>query len=253
MRAYSIAAISEVEENKDDLIQAETSPVGFAEVDLREERNQQQNDHDAQEIWPGEHEVQQPTPTSRRAQEQEEAEHAVEPKYHDSRKVMLEFADLLSHRKWGRRRLFLLEFVPDFHQELFGECELRSLGAGWLRLTVQLIDLLHHDEDTERDDDEVDDGLKKCAVFDDRTSDRERKSGEVDFAEQYTNERHQDIIHERCDDLSECTTNDDTHGEIDNVSFHGEASEFFDDGHRKGRKFRAFYQMASLTIKIYML
>ena len=73
----------------------------------------------------------------------------------------------------------------------------------------------HNDEDTESDDDEVDDVLDEHTVVDAGIFYRDAETGEVDTAENETDERGDDVIHEGIDNGGEGAAYDHTYCEID--------------------------------------
>lgn len=85
-------------------------------------------------------------------------------------------------------------------------------------------------EDHEGDDQEVYDGLDEHAPGDDGIPDLRGLFAEVDAAQQNTDERHENVIDERCNDLAEGAANDDCHGKVEHVAAHNEVLEFLEHG-----------------------
>ena len=83
---------------------------------------------------------------------------------------------------------------------------------------AELRDLVDSHPDGEGDDEEVDDGLEEFPVRDSRCADGEREIGDVDTIEDDTDEWSDDIGYERCHDLPEGCTDNDTDCEIDDIS-----------------------------------
>src|SRR5262249_52902637 len=96
------------------------------------------------------------------------------------------------------------------------------------RLLREAVDLSYQEEDRERNDQEVQDRIRKHAVIDGcrtrllgfgqrgivLTRKVDEQIRKVDAAQQQTNGRHQDVADEGGDDLSECCTDDDSDGHI---------------------------------------
>ena len=59
-----------------------------------------------------------------------------------------------------------------------------------LLLLFEFLEKLDDDEDAERDDDKIDDGLDERAVLDFGIPDFRAQLGEIDFSEGYADERH---------------------------------------------------------------
>ena len=77
--------------------------------------------------------------------------------------------------------------VADF----FEEDGLVGLRWGFrLLLLFEFLEKLYDDEDAERDDDKIDDGLDERAVLDFGIPDFRAQLGEIDFFEGYADERH---------------------------------------------------------------
>src|SRR5262249_20170379 len=86
---------------------------------------------------------------------------------------------------------------------------------------------------------EVEDGLDELAVVDGRrvlgvAADDDLEVAEVDAADDQTDGRHEDVGHERRDDLAERGAHDETDREIDDVTALDEIPELVEEGcHRR--------------------
>ena len=74
----------------------------------------------------------------------------------------------------------------------------------------QFVDGLDHHKDTESDDQEVDDILQEHTILHLCIFDLEAQVGEIDSTRDDSDDRHENVVHERRDNLAESTTNDDT-------------------------------------------
>lgn len=99
-----------------------------------------------------------------------------------------------------------------------------------------MFDELDEDEDTERDDKEIDDGLEEITVLDadadtitEPVWNRDVEVGEIDTTDNHPDDWHDDVVDESGDDFSECGTDDDTDGEVDDVALVDEFGKFFHD------------------------
>lgn len=89
-----------------------------------------------------------------------------------------------------------------------------------------------HDEDAERDDEEVDDGLdERTAVHDDRfavfgrLAQRPDDFRKVGLAQRKRDQRRNDVRHKRGNDFAERAADDDADGHVDDVAFGDERLE----------------------------
>jgi hypothetical protein len=57
------------------------------------------------------------------------------------------------------------------------------------------------------------------------------KVAEIEVADQLADGRHDDVLHQRIDDVAKRRTNDDADGEIHDVAAHGEGFEFLNYFH----------------------
>lgn len=130
--------------------------------------------------------------------------------------------------------LFRFHQVTDLRQQLH-VC--RRFSRSWGGFLVETIDLSHNEEDRESDDEEIDDGLEEEPILHLSTADADGERREIDLADQDTDERHENIIHEGRDNLPESCADDDADGQIEGIALHREVAEFFQDGHgRSGKK-----------------
>ena len=97
----------------------------------------------------------------------------------------------------------------------------------------------HHDENDERDEEEVDDRVEKQPDIDSRRSGSLGRvecrilrasqinvdAGEIDAPQQQTDRGHQDVADKRRDDLADRTADDDTDSQVDHAAFHSEPLE----------------------------
>ena len=141
--------------------------------------------------------------------------------------------------------LFLLEEISDLDEEFY---------IGWSRwrgsfffLRHGSIHSLHHEEYTDRYDDEVDSdsdevapcdhssdllGICEC-TDDDRIPEIVVHIREIESTCDLADDWHDDILDNRGDDLAERCTDDHTDCEIDYIALHREVSELFYHTHRK--------------------
>ncbi len=154
-------------------------------------------------------------------------------------------------------RLFFLEEVSDLDEELYISRSYWS-GWSWSLFWHSSIHGFHHEEYTERHDDEVEGdsdevtpcnhspnllGICEC------TDDERIPEVVVHIREVYTttdlaDDRHDDIFHDRGDNLTERCTDDHTYSKIDYITFHCEVSELFYYTHRKiGKKNNIVYTL----------
>lgn len=126
----------------------------------------------------------------------------------------------------------------------------RRGGRGLLGL-AQLVDELDHQEDDEREDDEIDQHGDERAVAERRDArclqilerfrialERSRNLTEqhefvreIQAARQHADHGHDEILHHRVDDLRKRSADDHADGEIHDVALDGEFLEFLDDAH----------------------
>lgn len=159
--------------------------------------------------------------------------------------------------------LLLLEQVADLRKQQLllrrGGC--RSGCRGRLLLAGEPVHQLDHQKDAEGQDREVDALLDEGAVVpvdrfhggrgDDRITcrddvadrlhgvrrgvaqlrDVEPQLREVRVADQRPDRRHEDVVHERRDDLAERAADDDAHGHVHDVALEGELLEFLEKSH----------------------
>jgi hypothetical protein len=102
---------------------------------------------------------------------------------------------------------------------------------------------LHDQENDEPDDQEIDDVVDEHAVGNYRNSFRFRvgerdgiafrvienieQTGQINFAQQQTDERHDDAVNQRGDDLAKSYADDYRYGQINDISARDEILEFF--------------------------
>ena len=110
---------------------------------------------------------------------------------------------------------------------------------------LELVDLLDHDKNDERDDQKINDIVEEQAVIQSRRSGflrlgqgRKRLSGhiqikiaEIHFAEQKPDRRHDNITDHGGHDLSERAADDHTDRHIDHITAHDELFEFVHELH----------------------
>lgn len=104
----------------------------------------------------------------------------------------------------------------------------------FVMFAIHAVDESNDNKDSESDDKEIDDVLKKIAVGDMSNSvgaedvgDIKRKSGKIEAAGEEAGDRHNHIIDEGFDDGSESATNGDTDGKIDDVTAIDKLAKFF--------------------------
>ena len=141
--------------------------------------------------------------------------------------------------------LLILEQVPNFGEELFfgARCRrcCRSCGGFSFFLLAHVLheteEFLHHEEDGECDDEEVQDFANEVAVRNGHAF-----SGLVGesleafpcflataLGDDGGDERHHDVVHEGVNDFTEGGTDDDTDGHVDDVTLEGKCLEFFNE------------------------
>ena len=141
--------------------------------------------------------------------------------------------------------LLVLEQVANFGEELFfgARCRrcCRSCGCFSFFLLAHVLheteEFLHHEEDGECDDEEVQDFTDERAVrngdaFGGRVDERLDAFACVLAAalgNDCSDERHDDVVHEGVDDFTEGGTDDDTDGHVDDVTLEGKCLEFFNE------------------------
>src|SRR5690606_38224483 len=103
---------------------------------------------------------------------------------------------------------------------------------------LQAIDHLDHEEDRERDDEEVERRLQEGPIVDRHRilaclycRQRHRQIREIDAADEIPQRRRDDVVHERSHDLAKGSADDDADCHVDDVAFHRELAEFFDEAH----------------------
>src|SRR5437868_4723292 len=126
--------------------------------------------------------------------------------------------------------LFSLQQISDFFQKLLLPRRRRGLGL-FLFLAADMVDELDHQEDDERDDQEVDDVLHELAVGDLCVTDLPDQILVVDATDQNADQRHDQIGDERGDDLTERRADDDADGEVDDVALHRELAKLLQPAH----------------------
>ena len=141
-----------------------------------------------------------------------------------------------------------LEAVADLAQQhdVFGRCS-RSGRCGFFR-AAQAVDLLDHHEDDEGKDHEVDHDGDEVAVRQHRhagllevrqcVGDTRRRRAqhhievrEVQLAEHQPDDGHDDVGHQRIDDLAEGRADDHADRQVDDIALDGKLLEFAEDGH----------------------
>ena len=140
---------------------------------------------------------------------------------------------------WTHCILLFLQEISDLTKEL----DISRTYWNWSFFWHSSIHSFHHEEYTERYDDEVESDSHEVAPCDhgpdllgicECTDDERIPEVVVHIREVYTtcdlaDDWHDDILDDRGDNLTECCTDDHTDGEIDNVAFHGEFLEFLDE------------------------
>ena len=123
-----------------------------------------------------------------------------------------------------------------------------SVSLFFLAHRRQFVDTLDHQEDTQCHNEEIDGHLDEVTIvpghriqrflndlrdtirtrhcFHHRTGGEfKAQLGEIGTTEKPTDRRHQDVVHQRGDDLTESTADDDTNRHIHDISLHGEVFE----------------------------
>lgn len=109
---------------------------------------------------------------------------------------------------------------------------------GWLGEALRHAD---DEEDGDGDDQKVDDGVEEVAVIDGngtgllgfrqrgimRSGQADEEVGKIDSAEEFADRGHDDVRHQGGDDFAESTANDDSDGQIEDVTAHNEGLEIF--------------------------
>src|SRR5690242_10441556 len=110
---------------------------------------------------------------------------------------------------------------------------------------MQSIDSFHEQENRKCDDYEIDQRVDKASVSDDWravmlgidkmivvfTVQRDEKVREVDPTHQLANRRHDDVVHQRRNDSSKCSADNDTDREVHNVPSHCKCFKFLQHRH----------------------
>ena len=136
-----------------------------------------------------------------------------------------------------------LEQVAYVCQEQFFLGRRRRRGR-LLLLAMESADRLDHKKDGGGNDEKVDDRVDEQPVVDGGrasllcrgqavimlAAEIDEQAAEVHIAHQHADRGHHDVGHERTDNSSESPANDDTDGQIHNVSAHDEFFEFFQHG-----------------------
>src|SRR5215510_8168060 len=89
------------------------------------------------------------------------------------------------------------------------------------------VDCPHHQKDHKGNNDEVNDILDKVAIGYFRTAYLEGETLKIDSTNDQTDERHNNIVHKRGDDFSECTADDHSNCQIDDVTAYGKIPKLF--------------------------
>ena len=92
-----------------------------------------------------------------------------------------------------------------------------------------LLELIHHlycDEDRKRNNDEIYDGLDEYSIGDLRFADSYRIASKINSTHERADERGDDVIHERRNNLLKCRTDDDTYRQINDIAPHGKLLKF---------------------------
>jgi hypothetical protein len=117
-------------------------------------------------------------------------------------------------------------------------------GSGGGGRLVQAVDGLHHEENRQAHDDEVDDGVDEHAVIDGgrpgllgrrqagvgRAAQVDEQVAEVDLAQQQADGGHDDVLDQRVDHCPEGCADDDAHGQVDYAAAHDEFLKFLPHG-----------------------
>ena len=169
-------------------------------------------------------------------------------------------APVLAVRSSCGRFTLLFQHVADLGEEqlLLRGCRRsgRSLGL----FPHEAVHELDHEEDAEGEDDEIHalldegavvpvDGFRGRGLQDVGTADEsldgvhgsggdvadlrdiEAELREVGVSDQRADRGHEDVVHERGDDLSERTSDDYADGHVHDIAFHGEFLEFLEESH----------------------
>src|SRR4030095_14471372 len=122
----------------------------------------------------------------------------------------------------------------------------------------------HHDENDEREDDEIDDDRDEVAVREQRNpglgerlvrhrsvvarwrpAQHDEPVREIEAAGDAADHRHDDVLHERVDDLAERGADDYPAGEIDHAAFYREFAKL--TGKRHGVPFRRAWRYTAAS------
>lgn len=134
----------------------------------------------------------------------------------------------------------LLQQVADLDENFFLGGRLRRGSGGGRFVFLEHVDRFDHQEDSPRDDDELDQdgdeiavvqgrrggGLRGSQVGIARAIEADKQLAEIDFAEDEAERRHDDVVDDGGDDFPESRTDDHTDGEINGVAFGDEGFEF---------------------------
>jgi hypothetical protein len=116
--------------------------------------------------------------------------------------------------------------------------------GGRRRWAPESVDLLHEQENSERDNEEVNDRVDEVSVRNYRytgllgliktlvsaSAEDNKEVLEVEASHYFSDGRHDDIAHKRCHDGSERGADDDADCEIENIAAHREFFELFEHG-----------------------
>src|SRR5512135_1866637 len=139
----------------------------------------------------------------------------------------------------------LLEQIADFPQQFN---VLRSRRRRRWRYPLELVDLLHHEEDDEGEDDEIDGDGDEAAIGEhrhpcllhlrDRVGDvgrdvleRDEIAGEIEPARYAADHRHDEIADHRVDDLAEGAADDHADRQINDIALYCKLSELAEKAH----------------------
>ena len=106
-------------------------------------------------------------------------------------------------------------------------------GLGRLfELGAHLVDHLDEQEDAQRDQDKVDQGLQEVAVGEDRAvlhvAELDAQAGKVDPAGEQREQRHEQVVDHAGDDFAERAGDHHADGHVDDVALEGEVAKFLE-------------------------